>query len=100
MGPAAGEDAVTDDAQALAEKVQATDARTNGSGDVHEYANRVDRSVIVNAWTKSAAQFSLRMLIIVILLGATFFLVGKFWAGILPVTVSYTHLTLPTIYSV
>ncbi|WP_338079621.1 AI-2E family transporter [Corynebacterium appendicis] len=85
LGPAAGEDAVTDDAQALAEKVQATDARTNGSGDVHEYANRVDRSVIVNAWTKSAAQFSLRMLIIVVLLGAAFYLVGKFWAGVLPV---------------
>lgn len=76
---------MTDDAQALAEKVQATDARSNGSGDVHEYANRVDRSVIVNSWMKSAALFSLRTLIIVILLGAAFYLVGKFWAGVLPV---------------
>ena len=76
---------MTDDAQTLAEKVKATDAQSNGSADVHEYGNRVDRSVIVNSWMKSTAQFSLRMLIIVILLGATFFLVGKFWAGILPV---------------
>lgn len=85
MGPDAGEEAVTDDAQTLAEKVQATDARSNGSDDVHEYANRVDRSVIVNSWMKSAALFSLRTLIIVILLGAAFYLVGKFWAGVLPV---------------
>ena len=76
---------MTDDAQTLAEKVKATDAQSNGSANVHEYGNRVDRSVIVNSWMKSTAQFSLRMLIIVILLGASFFLVGKFWAGILPV---------------
>ena len=58
---------MTDDAQTLAEKVKATDAQSNGSADVHEYGNRVDRSVIVNSWMKSTAQFSLRMLIICLL---------------------------------
>lgn len=72
-------------AQALAEEVQASDAQSSGSGDVHEYANRVDRSVIINSWMKSAAQFSLRMLIIVVLVGAGLYLMGKFWAGVLPV---------------
>lgn len=73
------------DAQALAEEVQASDAKSAGSGAVHEYDNRVDRSVIVNTWMKSAALFSLRALIIVVLLGASFYLIGKFWAGVLPV---------------
>ena len=87
--PDAGKDPVTDgaapDAQTLAEEVQASDAKTSGSDEVHEYSNRVDRSVIVNTWMKSAALFSLRTLIVVVLLGACFYLIGKFWAGVLPV---------------
>lgn len=88
--PDAGKDPVTEvaaapDAQTLAEEVQASDAKSSGSGEVHEYSNRVDRSVIVNSWMKSAALFSLRTLIIVVLLGAGFYLIGKFWAGVLPV---------------
>ena len=79
------EDGAARNAQALAEEVQASDAQSSGSGDVHEYANRVDRSVIINSWMKSAAQFSLRMLIIVVLVGAGLYLMGKFWAGVLPV---------------
>lgn len=79
------DDTVAPDAQTLAEEVQASDARTSGSDEVHEYDNRVDRSVIVNSWMKSAAQFSLRTLIVVVLLGACFYLIGKFWAGVLPV---------------
>lgn len=82
--PDAGKDPVTD-AQTLAEEVEASDAKTSGSREVHEYENRVDRSVIVNTWMKSAALFSLRALIIVVLLGASFYLIGKFWAGVLPI---------------
>ena len=71
-GPDSGKDPAADgsarDAQALAEEVKASDAKSAGSRAVHEYGNRVDRSVIVNSWLKNMAQFSLRMLIIVVLL--------------------------------
>lgn len=91
-GPDSGKDPAADgsarDAQALAEEVKASDAKSAGSRAVHEYGNRVDRSVIVNSWLKNMAQFSLRMLIIVVLLGAAFYLVGKFWAGVLPVVLA------------
>lgn len=78
-------DSAAPNAQTLAEEVQASDAKTSGSDEVHEYSNRVDRSVIVNTWMKSAALFSMRTLIVVVLLGACFYLIGKFWAGVLPV---------------
>lgn len=99
----------TDDAakpaspEALADKVKASDAQASGtaSSGRHEYDNRVDRSVVLNTWIRSTAMFSLRMVAILIMLGALGYLVGKFWAGVLPVVLALivcTVLAPPTTF--
>lgn len=65
------------------------------------YDNRVDRSVVLNSWVRSTALFSLRMLAIFVLLGALAYLLGKFWAGVLPVILALivcTVLAPPTTF--
>lgn len=89
--------------EALADQVKASDAKQAGSpkADTHVYDNRVDRSVVLNTWVRSTALFSLRILAIFILLGALAYLVGKFWAGVLPVVLALivcTVLAPPTTF--
>lgn len=77
-------------AQELAEEIKASDAAKAGEGkdSVHEYDNRVDRSMVLNTWMKEAALFSLRAVAIFVLLGALFYLIGKFWGGVLPIVLA------------
>lgn len=75
-------------AQELAEEIKASDAANAGDDKVHEHDNRVDRAVVLNAWMKSAALFSVRAMAIFILIGVLAYLVGKFWAGVLPIVLA------------
>ncbi|WP_412778861.1 AI-2E family transporter [Corynebacterium liangguodongii] len=62
------------------EDTGATEA-TEGTGP----RQRVDRGVVLNSWLKSAAMFTLRILIVSVFLYALAMLIGAFWEGILPV---------------
>lgn len=87
-GEDAGAAMASGSAQKLAEEVKASDKANAGDKKSHEYDNRVDRAVVFNSWMKSTALFSLRMVAIFILIGALAYLVGKFWAGILPIVLA------------
>ena len=50
--------------------------------------DRVDRSLVFNAWIASAAKLTLRILVIAVFLYALGKLIGAFWAGVLPVVLS------------
>nr|WP_231286620.1 AI-2E family transporter [Corynebacterium timonense] len=50
--------------------------------------DQIDRGVVMNEWLKSAAMFTLRVLIIALFLFAASKLIGAFWAGILPVVLA------------
>nr|WP_231375707.1 AI-2E family transporter [Corynebacterium aquatimens] len=51
----------------------------------HEQPDRVDRTLVINAWMKASALFALRAIAILILLGIAFYLIGTFWGGIMPI---------------
>ncbi|WJY67730.1 AI-2E family transporter [Corynebacterium auris] len=50
--------------------------------------DQIDRGVVINEWLKSAAMFTLRVLILALFLFAASQLIGTFWAGILPVVLA------------
>ena len=56
----------------------------------------VDRGDIIAADGRTAAAWALRFIIIVAATAILLYLLKWVWMGLLPIPVSYTHLTLPT----